>query len=236
MQGGNPLFAYAKARSSDTAQTAKKAARRREASRRYYARNPELREKSRLRMAQSRLARQQYKRQWDPPKRNKHDEDSSEEGSDNFELDENDGDANDDDKENWDPAYQQEVAAQLQGASTPLHSPIESLALQSPGNGKPRPLRLSEIDGYQSSEEDSVASLDDETRLARQELAERLTQLRQERRSRREQTHRARLQAVEDAAREGARQREERSKTARMRSFVRSGYISNTSSQGQLSD
>ncbi|KAJ6494919.1 hypothetical protein DFH09DRAFT_1104037 [Mycena vulgaris] len=180
--------------SSDTAQTAKKAARRREASRRYYARNPELREKKQAKDGfKAGWRGQQYKRQWDPPKRNKHDEDSSEEGSDNFELDENDGDANDDDKENWDPAYQQEVAGstsrRIHPASLPHRVPRAAVARKR----KAPPFALSEIDGYQSSEEDSVASLDDETRLARQELAELLTQLRQERRSRREQTHRARF-------------------------------------------
>ncbi|KAJ7429986.1 hypothetical protein B0H11DRAFT_2249987 [Mycena galericulata] len=52
-------------------QNKKKATRRREAARLYYARHPEAREKSRQRMAAKRLSQKLYRRQWDPPKKNK---------------------------------------------------------------------------------------------------------------------------------------------------------------------
>ncbi|KAJ7810044.1 hypothetical protein B0H13DRAFT_1927547 [Mycena leptocephala] len=47
------------------------AAKRREASRRYYQSHPEVREKNRLRIAEKRLvaAKKAYRRQWDPPKK-----------------------------------------------------------------------------------------------------------------------------------------------------------------------
>ncbi|KAJ7490096.1 hypothetical protein B0H11DRAFT_2229613 [Mycena galericulata] len=46
-----------------------KAAKRRETNRRYYETHPEVREKNRLRIAERRLAKKIYRRQWDPPKK-----------------------------------------------------------------------------------------------------------------------------------------------------------------------
>ncbi|KAJ7456841.1 hypothetical protein B0H11DRAFT_2243721 [Mycena galericulata] len=46
-----------------------KAAKRREIRRRYYKAHPEVREKNRLRIAERRLAKKQYRRQWDKPKK-----------------------------------------------------------------------------------------------------------------------------------------------------------------------
>ncbi|KAJ7617534.1 hypothetical protein DFH06DRAFT_1342949 [Mycena polygramma] len=46
----------------------RKAEKRREASRRYYAAHPEVREKNRIKIAERRLAAKIYRRQWDPPK------------------------------------------------------------------------------------------------------------------------------------------------------------------------
>ncbi|KAJ7100990.1 hypothetical protein C8R43DRAFT_964002 [Mycena crocata] len=44
------------------------ARKRREASKRYYERHPEVREKNRRAMKQRRMAKKEYRRQWDPPK------------------------------------------------------------------------------------------------------------------------------------------------------------------------
>ncbi|KAJ7135950.1 hypothetical protein C8R44DRAFT_869646 [Mycena epipterygia] len=51
--------------------TEEKKKRHRQASARYYANHPEIREKARLRMAQSRAAKKARRRQWDPPKKPK---------------------------------------------------------------------------------------------------------------------------------------------------------------------
>ncbi|KAJ7440409.1 hypothetical protein B0H11DRAFT_2253029 [Mycena galericulata] len=140
-------------------QQQKKAVKRREAGRLYYASHPEAREKSRLRMAAKRLSQKLYRRQWDPPKAKKRIDDPADGAELGSSTDEN--------------LHEDESVARAALRTLSQKRQTSDTAAKEGGR---EPMSLTDIDRCESSES-SVRSICDEDVVARQRLERQIRNL-----------------------------------------------------------
>ncbi|KAJ7983278.1 hypothetical protein DFH06DRAFT_1123277 [Mycena polygramma] len=187
----------------------RRAAKRREASRRYYAAHPEVREKNRIKIAERRLAAKMYRRQWDPPKMPVRDRSSERDLSDGDEL--SSPSVHDqakalsaDERSSWSVDMTEPPTEEIAHAAlTAMYQKTAATPTREPRV----PLSLAAIEGYESSESGKIghSALTRDWEDERVALALRL-----------QEEAMSRHQNVEDA-------RLEREKAARMRIHVETG-------------
>ncbi|KAJ6455630.1 hypothetical protein C8R47DRAFT_1228125 [Mycena vitilis] len=151
---------------SELEETRRRAAKRRDISRRYYERHPEIREKNRAKMRERRQAVKVYRRQWDPPKEPRAAVSEGDDASTSYDYEAGERSTSPD------TAVAHAALTTMYRMSTILH-------------GARVPLSLAEIEGYESSgSEASDASPSAAAAERRAELAARLAVLKAARNAR----------------------------------------------------